>query len=67
MKQHLLKRLGMGVLLAAWTGTAGAAYTETMEGFTCNADKSILTPADARSGKWGHEPRKWKASWGKPE
>jgi len=36
----------------------------TMEGFKYNADKAILTPADARPGKWGQEVSKWKAKYG---
>jgi hypothetical protein len=34
----------------------------TMEGFTYNADKPILTDEDERPGKWGEELRKWKAA-----
>jgi hypothetical protein len=34
----------------------------TMEGFTYNADKPILTDKDERTGKWGEELRKWKAA-----
>lgn len=42
------------------------AYIEnvTMEGFKYNTDKPILTPADARPGKWGQELRNWKAAKG---
>jgi len=36
----------------------------TLEGFTHNADKKILTPADTRPGKWHHELRQWKADRG---
>ena len=36
----------------------------TMEGFTYNNSKKILTPEDARPGKWGQELRKWKAARG---
>ncbi|MDF7822620.1 glycosyl hydrolase family 28-related protein [Pontiellaceae bacterium B12227] len=35
-----------------------------LEGFKYNADKPIITPADARPGKWGTELRKWKAEHG---
>jgi len=33
----------------------------TMEGFTYNADKPILTPEDFRPGKWPAELKKWEA------
>lgn len=36
----------------------------TMAGFKYNADKPILTKADARPGKWGQELRKWKTNRG---
>lgn len=36
----------------------------TMEGFKYNADKPILTKADARPGKWGQEVSKWKEKYG---
>ena len=32
----------------------------TLEGFQYNKDKEILTPADARPGKWAQELKKWK-------
>ncbi len=38
----------------------------TLEGFKYNADKKILTPEDARPGKWGQALRKWKADRGIP-
>ena len=34
----------------------------TMEGFTYNASKPILTDGDERPGKWGVELRTWKAA-----
>lgn len=37
----------------------------TLEGFKYNADKPILTPADARPGKWPEELRRWKALYAK--
>ena len=36
----------------------------TLEGFKHNKDKKILTPDDARPGKWAQELRKWKAARG---
>ena len=38
----------------------------TLDGFKYNADKKILTPEDARPGKWGQALRKWKADRGIP-
>ena len=34
------------------------------KGFKYNRDKMILTPTDARPGKWAQELRKWKAARG---
>jgi len=36
----------------------------SMKGFKYNRDKMILTPEDARPGKWAQELRKWKAARG---
>lgn len=36
----------------------------SLEGFEYNHDKPILTPADARPGKWAHVLRQWKAERG---
>ena len=36
----------------------------TLEGFKYNNDKEILTPKDARPGKWAHALRKWKSDRG---
>ncbi|MBC7353709.1 MAG: hypothetical protein H5U08_15210 [Thermogutta sp.] len=56
-----------GPSIGAVKDTTGGHYhvrieNVTMEGFTYNADRPILTEKDERPGKWFEELRRWKAT-----